>query len=111
MITKYGDMPDQQITSVKEYLRKSIFYLLLYVDPDERINYSDVNVDMAIQHVQDQLMGFNKILLEPPELLITMNYLEAAREEYKSPNFTFAKYRKLILDAGSKIMDVKEGDG
>jgi len=56
-------------------------------------------------------MGFNKILLEQPELLITMNYLEAAREEYKSPNFTFAKYRKLILDAGSKIMDVKEGDG
>jgi len=48
MITKYGNMPNQQITSVKEYLRKSIFYLLLYVDPDERINYSDVNVDMAI---------------------------------------------------------------
>ena len=56
-------------------------------------------------------MGFNKILFEPPEILIVMNSLEAALTVYNSDDFNWTKYRKLILDAGSKIMEVKEGDG
>ena len=58
-----------------------------------------------------QLVGFNKILFEPPEILIVMNSLEAALTVYNSDDFNWTKYRKLILDAGSKIMEVKEGDG
>ena len=111
MLTKYGYIPPHQIASTKDYLRRSIFYLLLYVDPNERIKYPDVDVNEAFAHVFHQLVGFNKILLEPPEILITMNFLEAAREVYNSDDFDWHTYRKLILDAGSKIMDVEEGDG
>jgi len=41
-----------------------------------------------------------------------MSYLEAARAVYNddTEEFSFPRYRKLILDAGSKIMEVKVGD-
>lgn len=111
MLTKYGDIPSHQISSAKEYLRKSIFFLLLYVDPEERIKFQHVDVNDAFEHVLYQLVGFNKILLEPPEVPIVMSTLEAARAVYNSgEDFSFHRYRKLILDAGSKIMEVKEGD-
>lgn len=111
MLTKYGDIPSHQITSAKEYLRKSIFFLLLCVDPEERINFQHVDVNEAFDHILYQLVGFNKILLEPSEVLIVMSLLETARTVYNSgDDFSFHRYRKLILDAGSKIMEVKEGD-
>lgn len=109
MMTKYGDISNHQIASTKIYLQKSIFYLLLYVDPNERIKYQNVDVNQAFQHVFDQLVGFNKILLEPPEIPIVMNSLEAALTLYNS-DLDWHHYRKLILDAGAKIMEVKEGD-
>ena len=108
MMTKYGYLPNHQIASTKSYLQKSIFYLLLYVDPKEKPNYPNVDVNKAFQNVFDQLLGFNKILLEPPEIPIVMNSLETAKAEYNSDSFSFKHYRKLILDAGSKIMEVKE---
>ena len=110
MITKYGELPDHQISTIKKYLRSKIFYLLLYVDPKESIKYQDVDVNKAFNDIFHQLVGFNNIMFEPPELVIVMNYLEAARTIYNSADFDFHQYRKLILDAGSKIMEVKEGD-
>lgn len=110
MKTKYGDITNHQFTSTKSFLQKSIFYLLLYVDPNECIKYQDVDVNKAFQHVFDQLIGFNKILFEPPEIPIVMNCLETALEIYNSEAFDWKHYRKLILDAGAKIMEVKEGD-
>ena len=91
------------------YLRRSIFYLLLYVDPKESIKYPGVDVNKAFQNVFDQLVGFNKFLLEPPEIVIVLNTLETALSLYNSDDFNFQRYRKLILDAGSRIMEVKEG--
>ena len=108
--TKYGTYNSNQISSTKRYLQKSIFYLLLYVDPSEQIKFQHVDVNKAFDNVFNQLVGFNKILLEPPEVMETMNILESARILYNSEDFTFQRYRKLILDAGSKIMEVKEGD-
>lgn len=98
------------MASVKRYLQKSIFYLLLYVDPEESIKFSGVDVNAAFHQVFYQLLGFNKLLLEPPEVLVVMNLLEAALTMYNSEDFDWKVYRKLILDAGSKIMEVKEGD-
>ncbi len=108
MKTKYGDIPDHQINSAKKCIRKSIFYLLLYADPQEKIKYPDVDINKAFANVFYQLMGFNKILLEPPEILLVMSILESAQMLYNSANFDFHIYRKLILDAGSKIMQVAE---
>lgn len=110
MKIKYGELPSHQIKSAKIYLRRNIFYLLLYVDPKETVKYQGVDVNQAFQNVLCQLVGFNNILREPPELLIVMSYLESAKVLYNSDKFDFHQYRKLILDAGSKLMEVKEGD-
>jgi len=39
-----------------------------------------------------------------------MSLLESALIEYQSECFNYMKYRKLILDAGSEVMRLKEGD-
>lgn len=110
MNTKYGSYSSTQINSTKQTIRKAIFFLLLYVDPQTCQEYPDINVVDAFRSLQYKLDGLNSILLEPPELVETMSLLESALEEYQSKNFDFRKYRKLILDAGSEIMKVKEGD-
>lgn len=111
MMTKYGEISSHQIESTKDYLRKTIFYLLIYVDPNEQIKYQHVDVNQAFDNALSQLVGFNIILMEPPEVPIVMSYLEAARAVYNDDaGFSFPHYRKLILDAGSKIMEVKVGD-
>lgn len=110
MITKYGRYSSNQIASVKSHIRKSIFFLLLYVDPQTKDEYPDIDVVNAFHNLQYKLNGLNSILLEPPELIETMSILETALMEYQNDNFDFRKYRKLILDAGSEIMKIKEGD-
>jgi hypothetical protein len=110
MKNKYGSYSSAQIHSTKLSIRKSIFFLLLYVDPNTKGDYPHINVTDAFRSLQYRLNGLNSILLEPPELVDTMSILESAMNEYNSECFSFDVYRKLILDAGSRIMDVKEGD-
>lgn len=108
VISKYGEYSKNQIASVKLYIRKSIFFLLLYVDSNTKEIYQGVDVENAFQSLQLKLNGLNKILLEPPELVIVMSLLESALSEYKKNDFNFKVYRKLILDAGSEIMKICE---
>ena len=111
MISKYGRYSSAQLHSAKVSIRKSIFFLLLYVDPQEKEKYKDIDVIEAFHSIQYRLDGLNSILLlQSPEIIETMSLLEAALIEYNSECFEWAKYRKLILDAGAKIMQVKEGD-
>lgn len=110
MTTKYGSYSSTQIHSTKLSIRKAIFFLLLYVDPMTRDSYPDINVGDAFRSLQYKLDGLNSILLEAPEVVQTMSLLEAALKEYESECFEWQKYRKLILDAGSEIMRLKEGD-
>lgn len=107
--TKYGSYSSNQIASVKHSIQKAIFFLLLYVDPNTRDQYPNVDVDKAFQSLQLRINGLNSILLEPPELVDTMSYLETARQLYNG-EFDYQLYRKLILDAGAQIMRVKEVD-
>jgi len=110
MTTKYGYYSPAQIHSTKLSIRKSIFFLLLYVDPATREQYLNIDVADAFRNLQYKLNGLNSILLEPPELVETMSLLEAALKEYENDCFLWSRYRKLILDAGSEIMKIKEGD-
>lgn len=110
MKTKYGSYSPAQIHSIKSQLQKSIFFLLLYVDPQTSGGYTGINVADAFKNLQYKMNGLNDILLQQPELVETMSYLEAALEEYQSECFNFQVYRKLVLDAGSAIMRLKEGD-
>ena len=109
MKTKYGDFSPAQIASIKHSLQKSIFFLLLYVDPKTRDEYPNIDVNEAFRNVQLQLNGLNSILLEPPELVKTMSYIESALQIYDG-DFDFFAYRKLILDAGAEVMKIKEVD-
>ena len=110
MTTKYGHFSPDQLRSTKSHLQKSIFFLLLYVDPKTKNEYQGVDVANAIRSLQYKLDGLNSILLESPHVVETMSLLEAALDEIKRDSFDFRTYRKLILDAGSEIMKVKEGD-
>lgn len=107
MKTKYGKYSSAQLASIKRSVQKSIFFLLLYVDPETRDNYPNIDVNEAFKSLQLRLSGLNSILLEPPELVRTMSYLESALQVYNG-DFDFMRYRKLILDAGAEIMKIKE---
>lgn len=108
--TCYGSFSSTQIHSVKLSIQKSIFFLLLYVDPKTSDAYRDVDIESAFINIQYKLDGLNSLLYEPPELVMTMALLESALAEFRKSDFDFRRYRKLILDAGSEIMRLKEGD-
>lgn len=110
MKAKYGKLSSTQISAIKLSVRKSIFFLLLYVDPNTKHEYPDIDIADAFRSVQYRLNGLSSILFDPPQLIETMSLLESALKEYQSECFDFAKYRKLILDAGSEIMRLKEVD-
>lgn len=108
--TKYGEYSSTQIHNTKLNLQKSIFFLLLYKDPKESNKYKNVDIPAAFRGIQHRLIGLNSILLESPEIVETMSLLEAALIELQSECYDWHEYRKLILDAGSAVMRIKEGD-
>ena len=105
---KYGSFSDDQLSATKQYIRKQIFYLLLYVDPETKYDYPNVNVNKAFQGLQYKLGGLNSILFEPPSLITVMSLLEAALLEYQKENFNFNAYRKLVLDAGNEVKKIDD---
>ena len=55
-----------------------------------------------------KISGLNKLLMEQVELVTILSLLQAAKDLYNSDNFKYKMYRKLILDAGSEILKLKE---
>lgn len=107
---KYGEFTNTQVNKTKGLLRKDIFFLLLCVDPKTKQEYEDINVNKTFRNILNKIGGMNELLFCPPEIVTTLSLLERAFIEYNNPDFDFYVYRKLILDAGSEIMKVKEGD-
>ena len=105
---KYGEFTQNQISETKEYLRRKIFFLLLYVDPAKAGEYKNVNVDEAIESALCLIGGFNDLLGCPQEIVTVQSLLDAALMEHKKADFDWKKYRKLILDAGNKVKMIKE---
>ena len=105
---KYGEFNTNQIEETKKYMRKQIYFLLLYVDPNTKDEYPDVNVESAFNNVLTKLSGLNELLFYPTELVVVLSLLEQALAEFKNPNFSFGIYRKLILDAGNEVLKIKE---
>lgn len=108
MTYKYGEFSNNQISETKEYIRKRIFFLLLIVDPKTKEEYKNVDVFQAFDCELRKIGGLNNILFEPPELVRVLSLLEAALIEFSSPNFSWTKYRKLVLDAGNEVLKIKE---
>ena len=57
MKTRYGDYSSAQIHSTKISLRKAIFFLLLYVDPNTKEEYPNIDVVEAFHSLQYKLNG------------------------------------------------------
>lgn len=104
---KYGEFENRQVNEAKQKLRKQIFFLLLYVDPETADDFA-VDVEEAFKNVQTFMAGLNAILLYPREVVLASSLVESALMEYKSPDFSFKRYRKLILDAGREVEKIKE---
>ena len=110
MKTKYGEFTTAQIQSAKKEIRKNIIFLLSIVDPKLKEDYKHIDVNAAFNSLLMELGGMNELFFCPVEIVTVMSLLEAALIEYNSPEFDFAKYRKLVLDAGAKVELIKEVD-
>ncbi|MBO6253927.1 MAG: hypothetical protein J6O49_09795 [Bacteroidaceae bacterium] len=103
---KYGEFADMQLTEVTEILRKRIFFLLLVAeDMETKERFPDVNLETANTTLLWRISGLNKLLGEPPELVTVLSLLEEAKSMI-THDFNYAKYRKLILDAGNEITKI-----
>lgn len=105
---KYGDFSPEQIAATKEKMRKQIFFLLVIVDPKTSVEYENIDVDAAFENVLTTFGGLNDLLGYPQEFVHVMSLLDAALMEHQSKSFNWEKYRKLILDAGSAVLTIKE---
>lgn len=107
---KYGEFSENQIKESKELLRKRIFFLLLVAeDLETRTKFPNVDLKKAHSGIMWRISGLNSLLNYPTELVTVLSLLEEAKNELET-DFDFAKYRKLILDAGSEIMKVNESE-
>ena len=103
---KYGEFADMQISEIKEILRKRIFFLLLVAeDLEAKTKFPEVDLEQANTTLLWRISGLNELLGEPTELVTVLSLLEEAKNSIK-PTFDFAKYRKLILDAGAEVMKI-----
>lgn len=103
---KYGEFADMQISEIKEILRKRIFFLLLVAeDMETKEKFPEVNLEQANTTLLWRISGLNDLLGNPTELVTVLSLLEEAKNTITN-NFNFAKYRKLILDAGAEIMKI-----
>ncbi len=108
---KYGEFSAEQMQEAKHKLRKKIFYLLVACENElakKEIEEKPVNVDEAFQDVLNEINGLNDLLGYPAEFVDLLSLLNAAHIEYKSPDFNFSAYRKLVLDAGAAVQRIKE---
>lgn len=105
---RYGKFSNMQMSEIKRTLRGSIFFLLQCADPNTAGKYPGKDVNEIFQNIQYDLDGLNSLLFYPVELVPVIELLEAARVTYNKPNSQFEDYRKLILDAGVAVLNLKE---
>lgn len=107
---KYGEFADMQISEIKEILRKRIFFLLLVAeDMETKTKFPEVNLEQANTTLLWRISGLNELLGNPTELVTVLSLLEEAKNTIND-NFDFAKYRKLILDAGAEVMKIQSAN-
>ena len=106
----YGEFSEQQIIKTKKKLRRSIYFLLLCVDPNTSNDYSNIDVNKAFDCLLYKLDRFNTLLFFPQEIVEVMCLLKAAQNLYNSQHFQYEVYRKLVLDAGAEVLKIREVD-
>lgn len=96
---KYGTIPQSQIHSEKERLKKSVFILLPYRENGYEL------LDQYFDSLLFRINGLNEIFMNQAEIVTLMSLLESARHEDD-----FKKYRKAILDATALVDSIKEAE-
>ena len=105
---KYGEFSRSQISQTKIKLRKKIFFLLIIVDPKTKNDYPNINFQKKFEDILFLINGYNELLNYPQQLVDISSYLAEALRQYYDPFFDFKRYRKLILDSGSLVLEIKE---
>lgn len=107
---KYGEFSENQMQFAKNTLQKRIFFLLLLVDKKTSDKYEGVDVLKTFDSLLTEFGSLNNLLGYPAEMVSVLSLVNAAKLEYESSDFSWPKYRKLILDAGSEVekIQVKE---
>lgn len=109
---RYGEFTDGQFTQAIISIRKQIFFLLLCADEATKDEFQGVNLNKAFRGLLYKLNGLNSVLYYPKELVEVISLLEKARKIYKEGRygdyFDFLGYRKCILDAGMKMLEINK---
>lgn len=100
---KYGEFADKQISEIKKILRKRIFFLLVVAEDNSK--FPDIDLLKAHTTLMWKISGLNRLLEEPVEIVTVLSLLEEAKNNLET-DFEFAKYRKLILDAGAEVSNI-----
>ncbi len=108
MDTIYGSFTSGQIAAFKKSLRSSIFFVLLCVDPVTACEHTEIDVNKLLDNLLRKLNSYNELLMHQEEVVEIMTLLQSAKDEYNSEHFDFAVCRKLILDAGSEVLKIRE---
>ena len=74
------------------------------MDRNTKKENEHVDVKKTFKGLLLELGGASSLFPNIGEFVDVVNYLECARLEYLSDHFKYATYRKLILDAGSKML-------
>ena len=107
---KYGSFDAKQISETKKSIRKRIFFLLLIAeDLETKSKFPDMDLYEAHVNLMYLISGFNELLGKPQEIVNVLCRLEEALKIIK-PEFDFATYRKLILDAGAEVLKIPESE-
>lgn len=105
---KYGVFTNEQFEKAKTDIRKEIYFLLLIVDNKTKVDYPHVDVEKAFLNVFNYICGLNSLLGNPSSVVRIVSLLESALIEYQSESFDFKAYRKIVLDAGCEVLNIKE---
>ena len=108
MNTIYGSFSPEQIAAFKKSLRSSIFFVLLCVDPSTASEHKEIDVNQLFDNLLRKLNSYNELLMNQEEVVEIMTLLQSAKNEYNSDLFDFSICRKLILDAGSEVLKIRE---
>lgn len=105
---KYGEFTTNQFEENKKKLKNQIFFLLLIADPKTKNEYKNIDAVEVFDNTMKKIDGYNRLLINPKNMIYIMSLLEAAYVELLKDEFDFQVYRKLILEAGSEVLKIEE---
>lgn len=107
---KYGTFDVTQFNKYKDRMKKKIFWLIIYTDPETNEPYKNVDVTTYHKHIMEQISGLSSLLFHSSKIVDILCTLETAFSILNKEKFDFQSYRKLVLDAGAMMDRLKVGD-